>query len=139
MSVPVSQLAPRPSEPSPSVARRSTWRRSASAGRLGLAAGAAALLTLATTGCSSLNRTAVGTFSYATSAERVVKIGSPPVNGCHHMAPAGATTVHNNTLADVRLYRTLDCRGKEATYLPSRLGDNIAPRTPPWRSYAFVH
>ncbi|MEV6553437.1 hypothetical protein AB0M57_32770 [Streptomyces sp. NPDC051597] len=138
MSVPVSPPAPRPAEPSPSTARRPPRRRSASAGRLALTGGAA-LLALAASACANLDRTAVGTFSYATSAERVVKIGSPPVKGCHRMAPTGATAVHNNTLADVRLYRTLDCRGKEMTYVPSRLGDNIAPNTPPWRSYAFVH
>lgn len=137
MSVPVSQLAPHPSEPSPSG--RSTWVRSASTRRrLGFAAGAA-LLTLATAACSGLDRTAVGTFSYATSAERIVKISSPPIKGCHRMAPTGATAVHNNTLVDVRVYRTQDCRGKEMVYIPSRLGDNIAPNTPPWRSYAFVH
>lgn len=138
MSVPVSPLAPRPSEPSPSAAGRSTRRRSASARRLGLTAGAA-LLALGAAACANLDRTAVGTFSYATSAERVVKIGSPPVKGCHRVAPTGATAVRNNTLADVRLYRTPDCRGKEMTYVPSRLSDNIAPNTPPWRSYAFVH
>ncbi|WP_406345082.1 hypothetical protein [Streptomyces sp. NBC_00648] len=139
MSVPVSQLAPRPPEPSPSTSGRSMWGRSASARRrLGFAAGAA-LLTLATAACSALGRTAVGTFSYSTTAERIVKISSPPVKGCHRMAPSGATAVLNNTLADVRVYRTLNCRGKEMAYIPSRLGDNIAPNTLPWRSYAFVH
>ncbi|GAA0610574.1 hypothetical protein [Streptomyces crystallinus] len=134
MSVPVSQLAPRPSEPSPSAPGRSGAARR----RLGFAAGAL-LLTFATAACAGLGRTAVGTFSYATSAERIVKISSPPIKGCHRMAPTGATAVLNNTLADVRLYRTLDCRGKEMVYIPSRLGDNIAPNTLPWRSYAFVH
>lgn len=144
MSVPVSQLAPRPSEPSPSTpspsaSGRSTWGRSASVRRrLGFATGAA-LLTLATAACSSLGRTAVGTFSYSTAAERIVKISSPPITGCHRMAPTGATAVLNNTLADVRVYRTLNCRGKETAYIPSRLGDNIAPNALPWRSYAFVH
>ncbi|MFF1479416.1 hypothetical protein ACFVYD_17950 [Streptomyces sp. NPDC058301] len=139
MSVPVSPLAPRPSEPSPSASGRSSWGRTASVRRrLGFAAGAA-LLTLATAACSAFGRTAVGTFSYATAAERVVKISSPPIKGCHRMAPTGATAVLNNTLTDVRVYRTLDCRGKEMAYIPSRLGDNIAPNTLPWRSYAFVH
>ncbi|MEU5436984.1 hypothetical protein AB0G73_26865 [Streptomyces sp. NPDC020719] len=129
MSVPV----PQPVSPLPASARSAATRR-----RLGLAAGAA-LLTLASAACATLDRTAVGTFSYSTAAERIVKISSPPVKGCHQTAPAGATAVLNNTLADVRMYRTPDCSGDEMKYIPSRLADNIAPNTLPWRSYAFVH
>ncbi|WP_369379871.1 hypothetical protein [Streptomyces sp. cg36] len=133
MSVPVSQLAPSPS-PSPSAsARHASARR-----RLAVAAGAA-LLVLGTGACSALGRSAVGTFSYSTAAERIVKISSPSVKGCHRTAPAGATAVLNNTLVDVRMYRTPDCSGKDPKYIPSRLSDNIAPNTLPWRSYTFVH
>ncbi|MFB6837536.1 hypothetical protein [Streptomyces sp. NPDC056361] len=105
--------------------------------RLATATGAV-LLTLAVAGCSGLGRTAVGTLSYETERELLVTITSPSVNGCHKLAPSGVTKVENNTLTDIMLYRTRDCRGP-STYLPTTLGDSIAPDTLPWRSYSVVH
>ncbi|MGW0117329.1 hypothetical protein [Streptomyces sp. NPDC003327] len=106
--------------------------------RLTTATGAV-LLTLAVAGCSGLGRSAVGTLSYETEREVGVRVTSPSVKGCHRLAPSGATRVDNETLVDIRLYRTRDCKGKENTYLPSNSGDSIVPGTLPWRSYSVVH
>ncbi|MEV7672302.1 hypothetical protein ACWDNT_07940 [Streptomyces sp. NPDC000963] len=106
--------------------------------RLTTATGAV-LLTLAVAGCSGLGRTAVGTISYETEREVGVTVTSPSVKGCHRLAPSGATRVENNTLVDIVLYPTLDCRGKDSTYLPSDTTDEIVPETLPWRSYSVIH
>ncbi|MET9930633.1 MULTISPECIES: hypothetical protein [unclassified Streptomyces] len=106
--------------------------------RLTTATGAV-LLTLAVAGCSGLGRTAVGTISYETEREAGVTVTSPSVKGCHRLAPSGATKVENNTLVDIVLYPTLDCRGKDSTYLPSDTTDEIVPDTLPWRSYSVIH
>ncbi|MFE0775375.1 hypothetical protein [Streptomyces sp. NPDC058861] len=106
--------------------------------RLTTATGAV-LLTLAVAGCSGLGRTAVGTIEYETEREVGVQVTSPSVKGCHRLAPSGATKVENNTLVDIVLYRTRDCRGEDPTYLPSDTGDRIVPDTLPWRSYSVIH
>ncbi|WP_418956430.1 hypothetical protein [Streptomyces tritici] len=105
--------------------------------RLGLAA-AAALLPLAVAGCSGLGRSAVGTITYETGHEVEVTVTSPSVKGCHRLAPAGATRIENETLVDVVLYPTRDCRGP-STYVPSNSGNSVVPGTLPWRSYTVVH
>ncbi|MGA5065804.1 hypothetical protein ACPB9E_18960 [Streptomyces exfoliatus] len=106
--------------------------------RLTTATGAV-LLTLTVAGCSGLDRTAVGTIEYETGRELGVMVTSPSVNGCHRLAPAGATKVENNTLVDIVLYPTRDCKGKDSTYLPTNSGDEIVPGTLPWRSYSVIH
>ncbi|MFG3285941.1 hypothetical protein [Streptomyces sp. NPDC048111] len=123
MSVPASQ------SPAPTSSRRR---------RAKIAAGAA-LLIVATTACSALGRTAVGTIAYPIGPETAITLTSPKVTGCHRLPPSGATEVRNNTLVDMVMYRTPDCTGKDSIYLGSRLTNNIAPNTRPWRSYSFVH
>ncbi|MFF4184219.1 hypothetical protein ACFYZ9_13600 [Streptomyces sp. NPDC001691] len=120
MSVPASQ--------SPARRRRRTR----------IAAGAA-LLALATTACSSLGRTAIGTISYSIGPETTVTLTSPKVRGCHRLPPSGTTGLSNNTLVDMVMYRTPDCTGKDTTYIGSRLTNNVAPKAAPWRSFSFVH
>lgn len=122
MSVPASQSPARP-------ARRRRAR---------IAAGAV-LLALATTACSSLGRTSVGTVTYSIGADTDVKLTSPKVRGCHRLPPSGTTELYNNTLVDMVMYRTPDCTGKDTTYIGSRLANNTAPKAAPWRSYSFVH
>lgn len=106
--------------------------------RLGVAAGAA-LLTIAVAGCSGLGRDAVGTIAYKTEGERYVMVSNPSVNGCHRLAPEGATEVANNTLVDIVLYPSPDCTGDETTYLPTESSNRLAPRALSWRSYTVVH
>lgn len=106
--------------------------------RLTTATGAV-VLTLAVAGCSGLGRSAVGTISYETEREVLVTVTSPSVNGCHRLAPSGVTRIVNDSLNDLRLYPTRDCRGKENIYLPSNSNDEIVPGTLPWRSYTVVH
>ncbi|AVZ72651.1 hypothetical protein SLUN_11055 [Streptomyces lunaelactis] len=106
--------------------------------RLGAAVGAA-LLTLAVAGCSGLGRNAVGTISYGTERDALVTVSNPSVNGCHRLAPSGATVVVNNTMIDMVLYRNRDCSGSETIYLPTTLTDSIVPGAQPWRSYTLVH
>lgn len=106
--------------------------------RLTIATGAA-LLTLGATGCSGLGRSMVGTLSYETGRDLVVTVTSPSVKGCHRLAPSGATKVENNTLVDIQLYRTRDCRGEKPIYVATNTGDEIAPGTLPWRSYSVIH
>ncbi|MGW1881902.1 hypothetical protein [Streptomyces sp. NPDC001970] len=106
--------------------------------RPGIAAGAV-LLTVAVAGCSGLGRTAVGTVTYETEGKRVVTVSNPGVNGCHRLAPTGAHRVENATLIDMIMYTTPDCKGAQSAYIPTTLFDNIAPGSPPWRSYTFVH
>ncbi|MFD7440296.1 hypothetical protein [Streptomyces sp. NPDC059909] len=106
--------------------------------RPGIAAGAV-ILTLAVAGCSGLGRTAVGPVIYETQAKKVVKVLNPGVNGCHRLAPSGAHRVENATMIDMIMYTTPNCTGSQSAYIPTTLFDNIAPGTPPWRSYTFVH
>ncbi|RDG39193.1 hypothetical protein [Streptomyces corynorhini] len=107
--------------------------------RLGLAAGAACLALAATTGCSGLGRSALGTIAYETARKRMVQVDSPAVRGCHRLAPAGAVAVTNRTLADIVMYRTTDCTGKDSIYVATTVSDVIAPGAGPWRSYRVVH
>ncbi|MEV4938516.1 hypothetical protein [Streptomyces zaomyceticus] len=107
--------------------------------RLTTAAGAV-LLTFAVAGCSSLGRSMVGTLSYETEREVVVTVTSPSVNGCHRLlAPSGVHRVENNTLVDVRLYPTPDCKGEHNIYLPMNTSYRVAPGALPWRSYSVIH
>ncbi|MEU0401272.1 hypothetical protein ABZ318_13675 [Streptomyces sp. NPDC006197] len=106
--------------------------------RLTTATGAV-LLTLAVAGCSGLGRSAVGTIKYETERDLVVTVTSPSVKGCHRLAPSGITKIENNTLVDIVMYPTRDCRGKVSTYVPSRTGNRIVPDTLPWRSYRVIH
>ncbi|MFI8823161.1 hypothetical protein [Streptomyces sp. NPDC053431] len=106
--------------------------------RLTIATGAA-LLSLAVAGCSGLGRSAVGTISYETGRELLVTVTSPSVKGCHRLAPTGATRIENNSLVDLQLYRTRDCRGDKPVYVATNTGDEITPGTLPWRSYSVVH
>ncbi|MEU5217824.1 hypothetical protein AB0G79_16715 [Streptomyces sp. NPDC020807] len=98
-----------------------------------------ALLTFAVAGCSGLGRSAVGTISYETERRLAVTVTSPSVKGCHRMAPSGVTRVANESLVDIVLYRTRDCRGENSTYLPSNSSNEIVPDTLPWRSYSVIH
>lgn len=109
--------------------------------RLGVITGAALLL-LATTGCSGLGRTAVGTVDFVAREEIVVTVSNPPVKGCQSTGPRGATRVVNNTLVDLVLYRTRDCKKVKAdsgTYVATTLSNTIVRGTLPWRSYSIVH
>ncbi|MFF8605291.1 hypothetical protein ACF06X_05095 [Streptomyces sp. NPDC015346] len=105
--------------------------------RLGTAAGAV-LLTLSVAGCSDLGRTAVGTITFETGHENEVLVTSPSVKGCHKLAPAGATKIENDTLVDILMYTSENCRGA-SIYVPTKSGNEIVPGTPPWRSYRVVH
>lgn len=106
--------------------------------RRGIAA-AAALLSLAATGCSGLGRTAVGTLTYETEREFVITQTSPSVEGCHRLAPSGVPRVENRTLNDIILYRTRNCTGKDPIYVATNTSDSIAPGSLPWRSFTVVH
>ncbi|KQX53476.1 MULTISPECIES: hypothetical protein [unclassified Streptomyces] len=106
--------------------------------RLTTATGAV-LLTLTVAGCSGLGRTAVGPLSYETQRELLVSVTSPLVQGCHRLAPSGATRVVNDTLVDVVMYRTRDCKGENSIYVPTNSSNRIAPGTLPWRSYSIIH
>ncbi|MES9505982.1 hypothetical protein ABWJ92_06155 [Streptomyces sp. NPDC000609] len=106
--------------------------------RLGTAAGTA-LLTLTVAGCSGLGRTAVGPVIYTTERDAVITVQSPPVKGCHRLAPAGAKEVNNGTLVDIILYRTPDCTGPGTTYLARSFTDVNAGSALPWRSFSTVH
>nr|WSZ95472.1 hypothetical protein OH820_07220 [Streptomyces sp. NBC_00857] len=105
--------------------------------RLGIAAGTAFLI-LATTGCSGLGRTAVGTITYDTEQKQHVKVSSPLVTGCHRLGP-GAVEVTNRTLVDLVMYRTPDCTGEKSAYIATTLSDVMTPGKGPWRSYTIVH
>ncbi|MER5497386.1 MULTISPECIES: hypothetical protein [unclassified Streptomyces] len=106
--------------------------------RLGIAAGTA-LLTLTVAGCSGLGRTAVGPVIYTTQRNVDIAVNSPPVKGCHRLAPSGAKAVFNETLIDIILYRTFDCTGPGTTYLATGLSDFNPPSVLPWRSFSTVH
>ncbi|MEV7423821.1 MULTISPECIES: hypothetical protein [unclassified Streptomyces] len=107
--------------------------------RLGLAAGAACLALAATTGCSGLGRSALGTIAYETGQKRLLQVDNPSVRGCHRLAPAGAVAVTNRTLVDIVMYRTADCTGGNTIYIATTVSDVIAPGSGPWRSYSVVH
>ncbi|MER5365043.1 hypothetical protein [Streptomyces sp. NPDC002722] len=106
--------------------------------RLGIAAGTV-LLTLTVAGCSGLGRTAVGPIAFTTERDVEITVNSPPVKGCHRLAPSGAKVVSNGTLVDIILYRTRNCTGPGTTYLAKSFTDVNAASALPWRSYSTVH
>ncbi|AXE24893.1 hypothetical protein C0216_16815 [Streptomyces globosus] len=111
--------------------------------RTGVISGAA-LLVLAATACSA-GKTTVGELTFRAHDSPVeLTYSNTPVQGCHRIRlPRGAAHVENNTLVDVVLYRTLDCRtveGRdEGTYIPTSSANVTAPDTLPWRSFTVVH
>ncbi|MBD0710514.1 MULTISPECIES: hypothetical protein [unclassified Streptomyces] len=106
--------------------------------RLTTATGAV-LLTFAVAGCSGLGRTAVGTLQYETPRDVKLQVTSPLVRGCHRLAPSGVWRIENNTLVDIVIYPTRDCRGEQSIYIPTNSSDQIAPGALPWRSYRIIH
>ncbi|MFF5446281.1 hypothetical protein [Streptomyces sp. NPDC012888] len=103
----------------------------------------ATLLLLAATACSA-DRTTVGPLSFRAHDSPIeVTYNSTSVNGCHRIGlPRGAAHVENNTLVDVILYRTRDCRKldkQDGTYIPTETSNVTAPHTLPWRSFSVVH
>ncbi|MCX4551750.1 hypothetical protein OG204_08115 [Streptomyces sp. NBC_01387] len=106
--------------------------------RLGIIAGAV-LLPFAVTGCSGLNRSAVGTISYTTPASQVVTVSNPSVRGCHPLLRGGAASVVNNTLIDMVLYPGTNCAGRPSVYNATTLTNTVTPPLVAWRSYSLVH
>ncbi|MET8294349.1 MULTISPECIES: hypothetical protein [unclassified Streptomyces] len=110
--------------------------------RIGVMTGVAALL-LAGTACSA-GRTTVGVLTFRGHDSPVeVSYSNTSVQGCHRIGmPHGATHVANNTLVDVILYRTPDCRPGEqedGTYVATTLSNVTAPSSLPWRSWSTIH
>ncbi|WP_030208962.1 hypothetical protein [Streptomyces sp. NRRL S-87] len=111
--------------------------------RFGVISGAALLLLLTATACST-NRTTVGELTFrAANSPAELTYSNTSVNGCTPiLLPRGAAHVHNNTLVDVILYRTPNCQtfsGAEGTYVGTTLSDVTAQGTLPWRSFSVVH
>ncbi len=110
---------------------------------ISIIAGAAALL-LSATACSGLDRTTVGMLSFRGHDSPVeLSYSNTLVRGCHKIAiPKGATHVENNTLVDIVLYRTENCRETQqadSIYVATTLSDVTAPASRPWRSFTVVH
>ncbi|MCQ9129901.1 hypothetical protein [Streptomyces hilarionis] len=111
-------------------------------------AGGAVFLLLAVAGCSN-GGSALGTVEYTTPAGQVVKIQSPPDDGCHRL-PGGARSVRNYTVDDLRLYADANCvltkagddqsgrTGGESFYLGTQMSVPFTPGQTPWRSYSVV-
>ncbi|MFI5618003.1 hypothetical protein [Streptomyces sp. NPDC051567] len=110
--------------------------------RIGVVTGAALLL-LTATGCSGLGRSTVGSLSFThRDAKTEVTLSNTSVLGCHRLGPRGATGVVNNTLVDVILYRTPNCRkvaDAGTSYVATSLSSQTAPGSLPWRSFSVVH
>ncbi|MEU7725547.1 hypothetical protein AB0B78_09895 [Streptomyces sp. NPDC040724] len=111
--------------------------------RFSILAGAAALL-LTATACSGLGRNTVGMLTFRGHDSPVeVSYSNTLVTGCHRIAiPKGATHVENNTLVDVVLYRTEDCRKTDRAdgiYVATTLSNVTAPESLPWRSFSVIH
>ncbi|MFJ6759422.1 MULTISPECIES: hypothetical protein [unclassified Streptomyces] len=111
--------------------------------RISILAGAAALL-LTATACSGLGRNTVGMLTFRGHESPVeLSYSNTLVTGCHKIAlPKGATHVENNTLVDIVLYRTLDCRKSdqaEGIYVATTLSNVTAPESLPWRSFSVIH
>ncbi|KPH97014.1 hypothetical protein OV450_1028 [Actinobacteria bacterium OV450] len=111
--------------------------------RIGVITAAAALL-LTATACSGMGRSTVGMLTFRGNDSPVfLSYSNTPVVGCHKIAlPKGATHVENNTLVDIILYPTLDCRkvaGADGIYVATTLSDVTAPVALPWRSFSVVH
>ncbi|MEU3774353.1 hypothetical protein AB0F11_14340 [Streptomyces sp. NPDC032472] len=103
----------------------------------------ASLLLLTATACSA-GKTTVGELSFRAEDSPVeVSHSNTPVQGCHRiLLPRGASHVHNNTLLDVVLYRTPDCKKfdkADGIYVATTLSNDTAPGTLPWRSFTVVH
>ncbi len=110
--------------------------------RLAVTTGAALLL-LTATACST-GKTTVGELSFrAADSTILVNHSNTPVQGCHRIGlPRGAAHVYNNTLLDVILYRTPNCRKfdkADGTYIPTASSNVTAPGSLPWRSFSVVH
>ncbi|MFG2753791.1 hypothetical protein [Streptomyces xanthophaeus] len=110
--------------------------------RIGVMTGVAALL-LTATACSA-GRTTVGMLSFRGHDSTLeVSYTNTPVAGCHRIAvPHGATHVENNTLVDVVLYRTPDCRKSDrddGIYVATTFSNVTAPASLPWRSFSVIH
>ncbi|MFD3694709.1 hypothetical protein ACFWUZ_00850 [Streptomyces sp. NPDC058646] len=111
--------------------------------RIGVMTGVAALL-LTATACSGLGRSTVGMLSFRGHDSPVeVSYTSTSVKGCHRIdVPHGASHVENNTLVDVVLYRTPDCRKADpddGIYVATTQSNVTAPDTLPWRSFRVIH
>ncbi|MCX4782427.1 hypothetical protein [Streptomyces sp. NBC_01264] len=111
--------------------------------RISIIAGTAALL-LTATACSGLGRSTVGMLEFRGHDSPVeVSYSNTSVKGCHRIAlPEGATHVENNTLVDVVLYQTEDCRKLDrgdGTYVATTLSNVTAPEALPWRSFTVIH
>ncbi|WP_030761770.1 hypothetical protein [Streptomyces sp. NRRL F-2664] len=112
--------------------------------RIGITAGAAALL-LSATACSGLGRSTVGVLSFRGHDSPVeISYSNTLVTGCHRIAiPDGATHVVNNTLVDVVLYQNFDCKPSDepnnGIYVATTLSDVTAPGAGSWRSFSVVH
>ncbi|MFJ9339058.1 hypothetical protein ACIRP0_07155 [Streptomyces sp. NPDC101733] len=111
--------------------------------RIGVITGAALLL-LTATACSGLGRSTVGTLSFrAHDSATEVTYSNTLVTGCHRIRlPRGAAHVENNTLVDVVLYPSLDCKepaGGKGTYVATTLSNVTSPVALPWRSFRVIH
>lgn len=109
----------------------------------GVIIGAALLLTATATACSA-GRTTVGPLSFrAHDSPTEVTYTSGRVKGCHKIGlPHGAAHVENNTLVDVVVYRTPNCRKTDKAdgiYIPASTSNVTADGSLPWRSYTVVH
>ncbi|WP_327411684.1 hypothetical protein [Streptomyces sp. NBC_01233] len=111
--------------------------------RISILAGAAALL-LTATACSGLGRSTVGMLTFRGHDSPVeLSYSNTLVTGCHRIAiPRGATHVENNTLVDIVLYRTENCRKTDRAdgiYVATTLSNVTAPESLPWRSFSVIH
>ncbi|MEU9085416.1 hypothetical protein [Streptomyces sp. NPDC048357] len=111
--------------------------------RISILAGAAALL-LTATACSGLGRSTVGMLTFRGHDSPVeLSYTNTLVTGCHKIAiPKGATHVENNTLVDVVLYRTENCKKTDRAdgiYVATTLSNVTAPESLPWRSFSVIH
>lgn len=111
--------------------------------RTSIIVGSAALL-LTATACSGLGRSTVGMLQFRGHDSPVeLSYSNTLVRGCHKIAiPKGATHVENNTLVDIVLYQTEDCRKvdkADGTYVATTLSNVTAPEGLPWRSFSVIH
>ncbi|MFB6478629.1 hypothetical protein [Streptomyces virginiae] len=111
--------------------------------RISTIVGVAALL-LTTGACSGLGRSTVGMLTFRGHDSPVeLSYSNTLVVGCHKIGiPKGATHVENNTLVDVVLYRTEDCRKTDKAdgiYVATTLSNVTAPVSLPWRSFSVIH
>lgn len=105
--------------------------------RVAVAAGAA-LLAAGLAGCSG-GQSAVGTVQYSSGHGNLVQVANPVVDQCHRLSPGGARAITNNTLVDMRMFRSRDCSGPESAYVATTFSDTAVDGELPWRSFNFVH